>query len=144
MDDLTPGTEVPLDEIISDPSIRSTTPEEIRATDPFAGTSKRFETDREINLAQLQFEIEEATGFTVQIQMHPPLAEENAIIWVSPGKDIDGRKVVGKIKSHVPDPLFGLSDEQKVRVKIGDKLRAGKVLTNEEISLMLASMIDRR
>lgn len=144
MPDLTPGAEVPVHELVAEPTYRTVTPEEAKATDPFGGESKTFEVDKEVNLAQLQYEIEEASGTTLQFSLHRIPGEVGATLFVAPGKDIDGRKVVGKIKSHVPDPLFGLTDEQRMRAQVAEKVRAGKVLTPEELTVILQSLVDRR
>lgn len=143
MDDLTPGTEVPVSEVLDDPTFRSVTPEEVKATDPF-GDSKTFEVDKEINVAQLQAEIEEASGATLQFSFARIPGETSGTLYISPGKDIDGRKVVGKIKSHTPDPLFGLTEEQRLRAEVAEKVRRGKVLTPEELTIILQSLVDRR
>lgn len=144
MGDLTPGTEVPVTDLVEDPTYRTVTPEEIKATDPFDGNSKSFEVDKEINLAQLQHEIEDASGTTLQFSLHRIPGETGGTLYIAPGKDIDGRKVVGKIKSHTPDPLFGLTDEQRMRAQVAEKVRSGKVLTPEELTIILQSLVDRR
>jgi hypothetical protein len=142
--ELTPGSEVPVTDLVDDPTYRTATPEEIKNTDPFDGASKTFEVDKEINLAQLQHEIEEASGATLQFSLHRIPGEVAGTLYIAPGKDIDGRKVNGKIKSHKPDPHFGLTDEQRMRAKVAEKVRAGKVLTPEELTVILQSLVDRR
>ena len=137
------GETVPLEDVLDEPVAVTVTPEEIAATDPF-GNSKRFEVDKEINLAQLQHEIEEASGATLHMAFHPAPGGESGTLYVSPGDAIDGRAVVGKIKSHHPDPLFGLSDDQRLHAEVMQKIRDKQILTPEELTIALQALAERR
>jgi hypothetical protein len=139
MTDLTPGSEVPLAEVLSDPLAASVSPEEIVSTDPF-GNSKSFAVDKEINVAQLQEEIEQASGATVALSLHRIPGQTAGTLYLSPGEAVDGRTVVGKIKSHVPDPLFGLTEEQRLQAEVMAKVRRGKPLDPEELTVALRAL----
>lgn len=144
MPELTPGSEVPLDQITGgQPVIHTPSPEELKTTDPF-GDSKTFEITKEVNEAQLQAEIEEAVGHPVQFGVHRIPGETEGILFISPGKEIDGRTVAGKIRTHKPDPYFGLTDEQRLQAEVAEKVRQGKVLSPEELTVMLQALANRR
>lgn len=115
--------------------------------DPF-GDSKTFAVTRtDLNLPQLQDEIGAAAGYNVQLMLLMPtgdVTEDNpATLYVSPGR-IDGRTVQGKLKGHDPDPYYGMTEEQKERALIVEKIRRGEVLTPEEMTLALQSMLRGR
>lgn len=137
------GKRVPLEDIIDEPVAITVSAEEIVNTDPF-GDSKSFEVDKEIGLAQLQTEIEEACGHSVAMSLQRIPGNVSGILYVSPGDRIDGRTVVGKIKSHKPDPFFGLSDEDRRRREVIEKIRKGEVPTPEEMTIALQALLRLR
>lgn len=115
--------------------------------DPF-GDSKTFDVTRtDLNIPQLQDEIGAAAGYTVQLMLVMPggdVTEDNpATLYVSPGR-IDGRTVQGKIKGHDPDPYYGMTEEQKERALIVEKIRSGEVLSPQEMTIALQSMLRGR
>jgi hypothetical protein len=135
--------EVELADLVDDAVVVSVTPQDAATTDPF-GNSKQFHVEKAVNLAQLQSEIEEATGATLAISLQRVPGEEKGILFISPGEAVDGRTVNGKIKSHDPDPLFGMTDDQKMTVQVMEKIRAGESLSPKELTLALQSLAERR
>jgi hypothetical protein len=135
--------EVELADLVDDAVVVSVTPQDAAATDPF-GNSKQFHVEKVVNLAQLQSEIEEATGATLAISLQRVPGEEKGILFISPGEAVDGRTVNGKIKSHDPDPLFGMTDDQKMTAQVMEKIRAGESLSPKELTLALQSLAERR
>jgi hypothetical protein len=132
-----------LADLVDDAVVVSVTPHEAAATDPF-GNSKQFHVDKEVNLAQLQSEIEEATGATLAVSLQRVPGEDKGILFLSPGEAVDGRTVNGKIKSHDPDPLFGMTDTQKLTATVMQKVRDGQSLSPEELTTALQALSERR
>jgi hypothetical protein len=132
-----------LADLIDDAVVVSVTPQEAATTDPF-GNSKQFRVDKDVNLAQLQHEIEEATGATLAVSLQRVPGEDEGILFLSPGEAVDGRTVNGKIKSHEPDPLFGMTDDQKLTLQVMEKVRAGQSLSPKELTTALQALSERR
>lgn len=126
---------------LDEPLMVTVSAEEVVKTDPFGGTSKTFEIDKEIGLAQLQYEIEAACGLQVAMSLQCLPGEKTGILYVSPGDKIDGRTVVGKIKSHTPDPLFGMSESERKQYAVIEKIRQGEVLSPEEHTIALQALL---
>lgn len=109
--------------------------------DPF-GDSKRFELEiGSVNLSQLQDEIAESAGCAVAATI---IRKEDGtgVLWVSPGDAVDGRKVRGVINHHEPDPDYGLSEAEKGRRTLIDKVRKGTPLEPEEITQALQMLLN--
>jgi len=123
-------------EVDMDTLFVSMTPKKMADTNPFDGDCYTTSLDRQVNVAQLGDEISEAVGFNVQLSVvNPcpgtPISEDNpATMYIHP--PVDGRVVRGKIRSHQIDDLYGLSEDQRARLTLTDKLRRGESLTEKE------------
>lgn len=138
------GSEVPLSELVEQGHVAQgvVVTEDPEPIDPF-GDSKTFQVTKPVNLCQLLDEINAALDFRVQMIMSgpsEPSEDDPATLYVSPGQ-VDGRTVQGKIKGHDPDPYYGMSEQEIAELKIVAKIRAGEVLTPEELTTALQHML---
>jgi hypothetical protein len=144
MAELEHGTEVPVEQIpqvVQGVEFVPPTPEEIAQEDPF-GDSKQFSVNKLVNVMQLQDELSEATGMTISLSLIWPQGASEGVLHVSPGA-VDGRTVVGKIRAHESDPLYGLTEVERVRAKVMEKVRGGQKLDPEEMTLALQALANR-
>jgi hypothetical protein len=145
MAELEHGSEVSLDQIpqtVQGVEFTPLTQTEIAQEDPF-GDSKQLSVDKPINVTQLQDELSEVTGMTVSLSLIWPEGEPKGVLHVSPG-GVDGRTVVGKLRSHEPDPLYGLTEAERAQAEIMGKVRRGERLEPEEMTLALQALAGQR
>jgi hypothetical protein len=145
MAELTHGTEVPLEQlpqVVDGVEFTPVTQAEVAELDPF-GDGKRITVDRPVNVSQLMDEIREATGVQVSISMIWPEGAEKGTLFVSPGDAVDGRTVAGKIRTHEPDDLYGLSETDRALAEVMNKVRSGKSLTDAERDMALLALSRR-
>ncbi|MFD7835619.1 hypothetical protein [Streptomyces sp. NPDC059761] len=110
--------------------------------DPFAGDCQRFAWPREVQIGQLQVEVTEALGEAVRLVVVPSAAEEGGllpvdaqnplVVFVTPAS-ADLGAVRRIMAAHVPDPYFGLSDADRQRMQLREKVRQGGDLSMAEM-----------
>jgi hypothetical protein len=117
---------------------------------PFRGDSQRFTWPRDLGIGQLQEEVTEALGPDVRLAALFPFDADGApvavsaqapvTLYVTPSSaDLAGVKQV--LAAHKPDPYFGLSDEEKARVQLREKIASGQELTAQETTMALQMLI---
>jgi hypothetical protein len=142
---LTHGTEVrpdQLPQVVDGVEFEPVPLAEVAETDPF-GDGKRITVDRPVNVTQLMDEISEATGVQVSISLIWPEGAEKGTLFVSPGSAVDGRTVAGKIRTHEPDDLYGLSETDRALAEVMNKVRSKRPLTDSERDLALLALSQR-
>lgn len=117
---------------------------------PFRGDSQRLTWTRDLQIGQLQEEITEALGPDVRLAAFFPLdeagepvavdAQTPVTLYVTPSSaDLAGVKQV--LAAHKPDPYFGMTDEEKARMQLREKIASGQALTPEETTAALQMLI---
>jgi hypothetical protein len=139
------GTEVArevLPQTVGDIEFVQVVQEDLVDLDPY-GDSKKVAVDKPVNVMQLQDEITEATGVNVSLSLIWPEGADKGTLFVSPGGALDGRTLAGKIRSHSPDELYGLTEADRAQAQVMDKVRSGKTLTDAERDMALLALSRR-
>ncbi|MGW7100414.1 hypothetical protein [Streptomyces sp. NPDC054838] len=110
--------------------------------DPFAGDCQRFAWPREVNIGQLQVEVSAALGDEVRLVVSPPVVAEGGtvavdaqnplIVFVTPAS-ADLAAVRRILAAHAPDPYYGISDLERQKMQLREKVRSGADLSLAEM-----------
>jgi hypothetical protein len=118
--------------------------------DPFRGDSHRFTWNREVAVGQLQVEVTEALGPSVQVAAVIPIdedglpgpvsAQDPVIFYVTPSS-VDLAAVRRVLAEHRPDPYYGMTDEEREQAQLREKIAAGGELTPGEMQMALRMLV---
>jgi hypothetical protein len=119
----------------------------LAGTELFGGDHKSLEVTREVGLIQLLDEIEERLGdrdkFHVAMETkdhQAPVSDTNPMtIHIHPS-EVDMRTVRGVVESHVVDPDYGKTDEDKKLESLKARLAKGD-LSLKDLNVILRSVI---
>lgn len=124
--------------------------EGLGAGDPFRGDCQRFTWTRQVEVGQLQAEVAEALGTSVQVAAVIPIdeygapgvvsAEDPITFFVTPSS-VDLATVRKVLAEHRPDPYFGMDEEQKAQAQLKEKIAAGEALSPEETTRALQMLM---
>jgi len=105
-------------------------------TNPFDEDALGFQVAKEINIAQLQVEIQEALGLErVMISSQATRDADTRVLFITPAQDEEAYERL--IEAHTPDPNWGTAELGAEFYPALEKLRSGATLTTKEISAVL-------
>ncbi|PPS89450.1 hypothetical protein [Streptomyces sp. MH60] len=118
--------------------------------DPFRGDSYRFTWTRQVEVGQLQAEVTETLGPSVQVAavipidedgMPGPVSAEDPITFYVTPSSVDLAAVRRVLAEHRPDPYYGMSDEERAQAQLREKIAAGGQLTPDEMQMALRMLV---
>lgn len=122
-------------------------PEDVpwKAVNPFGEDALVYEVDVPINTSQLQDEISERVGSQVHLaassESDEPFSRDNVgTLFVTPG-DVERKTVLSALDKHKPDPLYGISDQNRAFMDLRERVGSGKAMTAAELTEGLAVVL---
>lgn len=122
----------------------------VGSKDPFQGDSQRFTWTRQVEVGQLQAEVVEALGASVQVAaiipideggQPGPVSEQDPITFFVTPSSVDLAAVRRVLAEHRPDPYYGMDEDQKAQAQLREKIAAGEALSPEEMTRALQMLI---
>lgn len=117
-----------------------------RHLSPFGEDAKEFEVTAPLDVSQFKAELEAKVGFEVHIALvqedpFTPTSEDSpGVLFVSP-ESIDGRTVHGLIQTHEVDPDFHMTEADKTKRALREKIAAGEALSPQETTQALSVLL---
>lgn len=106
---------------------------------PFDGAAKSMQVVKDVNAHQLIEEVYGRLGDRDAFEVVLTGEGAEQVLYVL--GEVDMRTVRGVLESHVPDPYYGLSEEDRKVNKLRERLRSGEDLPAEELNTLLRAML---
>ncbi|MEU6362303.1 hypothetical protein [Streptomyces albidoflavus] len=118
--------------------------------DPFLGNCQQFTWPRAVHIGQLQAEVSEVMGEQVRLAIVLPVGEDGMdvevgaarplTVFVTPSSaDLSALRRV--MAAHRPDPYYGMTDDERQRAQLEEKVRSGADLSLAEIQQALRMLV---